>query len=218
MVESRFITGFNGVLNQSKESPTMSDTTTQPAPDAPRPEVDTTHPSLLRLKSQYSGKGLKATTYAGDTTIVVPKDLLHEVLQFLRIDPECEYDFLSDVGGIDYLGYPDALGRFCVVYNLVSTGFNRRLFVKVYLDPTQETTGIEHDPALHLPSVCDIWPGAEWNEREIFDMFGIRFDGHPDLRRILTWEAYPGHPLRKDYPYQGRGERDDYRIVTRDSA
>ncbi len=73
-------------------------------------------------------------------------------------------------------------------------------------------------PALYLDSVTDIWPGAEWPEREVFDMFGIRFRNHPDLRRILTWEAYPAHPLRKDYPLRGRGEREQYKIVDRTSA
>src|SRR5690606_7679582 len=135
--------------------------------------------------------------------------------------------FLSDVAGIDYLNYPaqrtlaadsPARGRFAVVYNLVSVQHNRRLFVKVHLDPSLDTSGVEPDPALHLPTVTDLWPGAEWPEREIFDMFGIRFDGHPDLRRILLWESYPAHPLRKDYPVRGRGERESYRVIDRTSS
>lgn len=186
--------------------------------DAPRPEPQTSHPALARLKTQFSGKGLKASVYAGVTTIVVPSELVHDVLSFLKTDEGCLYDFLSDVGGVDYLNYPDALGRFGVIYNLVSTSLNERIFVKTYVNPKLDTSGIEEDPALVLPTVTDLWPGAEWNEREIFDMFGIRFTDHPDMRRILTWEDYPGHPLRKDYPYQGRGERDDYRVLTRESA
>ena len=100
----------------------------------------------------------------------------------------------------------------------MSIAHNQRLFVKTLLDPSIDTRGIDDDPKLHLPTVCDLWPGAEWPEREVFDMFGIRFDGHPDLRRILTWETYPAHPLRKDYPLRGRSEREAYRVIDRDSA
>lgn len=186
-----------------------------------KPNLD--HPTLPLVKQQFPDTRLFASEFRGQTTLVVPKDDLHRVLTFLRDDPACAYNFLSDVLGIDYLNYPAAeaggpRGRFAVVYNLVSEPHNRRLFVKVLLDPTLDTHGIEDDPALHVPTVTDLWPGAEWNEREVFDMFGIRFDGHPDHRRILLWESYPAHPLRKDYPVVGRGEREDYRIIERDSA
>lgn len=176
------------------------------------------HPTVDRLKQQFTGRGLRAAEFRDDTTVIVPRELLHDVLRFLRDDAACGYDFLSDVFGVDYLNYPDADHRFAVVYNLVSTRLNRRILVKVLLDPTLDTSGIEDDPALHLPTACDLWPGAEWTEREVFDMFGIRFDGHPDLRRILLWESYPAHPLRKDYPLRGRGERERYRVIERDSA
>ncbi len=176
------------------------------------------HPTLDILKRHFDGKGLRVGTFRDHTMVIVPRDLLHELLMFLRDAPDAAYDFLSDVLGIDYLNYPGEAGRFAVVYNLVSTKHNRRIFVKVLLDPTIDTSGIEEDPALHLPTVTDIWPGAEWNEREVFDMFGIRFDGHPDLRRILLWENYPAHPLRKDYPLRGRGEREAFRVLNRESA
>ena len=77
---------------------------------------------------------------------------------------------------------------------------------------------VHPDPALVAASVTDLWPGAEWMEREVYDMLGIRFTDHPDMRRILLWETYPGHPLRKDYPVRGRGEREAYRIVDRHSS
>lgn len=177
------------------------------------------HPTVTLLRERFAGQGLKAAEFRGQVTVVVPKDKLHEVLTLLRDDPAADYNFLSDLFGIDYLDYPARMdGRFAVVYNLVSYNHKRRFFIKVFLDPTIDTSGIEEDPALHLPTVTDLWAGAEWHEREVFDMFGIRFDGHPDLRRILTWESYPAHPLRKDYPLIGRGERDDYRVVDRDSA
>ena len=182
------------------------------------------HPALPLIKSKFPDVKLLATEFRGLTTLVAPAQSMHEVLAFLKSDEACAFDFLSDIVGIDYLNYParpDAgapAGRFAVVYNLVSTSRNQRLFIKVMLDPSIPTDGIEDDPALHLPTVTDLWPGAEWLEREVFDMFGVRFDGHPDLRRILLWEDYPAHPLRKDYPLRGRGERETFRVVDRDSA
>ncbi len=181
-----------------------------------KPNLD--HPTLPLVKERFPGVRFLATEFRGQTTLIVPKENLHEVMQFLRDDERCAYNFLSDVLGVDYLNYPDAAGRFGVVYLLLSHKHNRRLHVKVLLNPSIDTSGIEDDPALHVDSVTDIWPGAEWTEREVFDMFGIRFDGHPDLRRILTWESYPAHPLRKDYPLRGRGEREMYRVVDREDA
>lgn len=186
-----------------------------------KPNLD--HPTLPLVKQAFPGVKLLATEFRGQTTLVLPADRMHDIMRFLRDDPACAYDFLSDVTGIDYLNYPSAkgaspAGRFAVVYNLSSTTHNLRLFVKVLLSPSRDTAGIEDDPALHIPSVTDLWPGAEWTEREVFDMLGVRFDGHPDLRRILLWEAFPAHPLRKDYPLRGRGEREEYRVIERDSA
>ena len=109
-------------------------------------------------------------------------------------------------------------GRFAVVYLLHSHSRDDRFAVKVFLNPSLPTDGIAEDPALYVDSACDLWPGAEWPEREVFDMFGIRFRHHPDLRRILLWEDYPAHPLRKDYPVRGLGEREAYRVVDRTSA
>jgi len=184
------------------------------------------HPTLPLLKAKFPDRTLFATEFRGETTVIVDKADLAEVMAYLRHDAETQYDFLSDVTAVDYLDYPGAAdadeglptGRFGVVYNLVSYPNNRRLFIKVLIDPTLDTSGIEDDPALHLPSMCPIWPGAEWTEREVFDMFGIRFDEHPDLRRILLWEDYPAHPLRKDYPVTGRNEREEYVVIDRDSA
>lgn len=190
-----------------------------------KPNLD--HPTLPLVKARFPQARFVATEFRGETTLVVTPAELHDVLAFLRDDPACAYNFLSDIAGVDYLNYAGqnalpagspAKGRFGVVYNLLSHAHNRRLFVKVMLDPTLDTLGIEEDPALRLPTATDLWPGAEWLEREVFDMFGIRFDGHPDLRRILLWESYPAHPLRKDYPVVGRGERESYRVVDRDSA
>lgn len=180
------------------------------------------HPTLALVKQNFSDVKCFASEFRGQTTLVVPPEHLHTVMQFLRRDPACDYNFLADVIGVDYLNYPKPAdgpsGRFGVTYNLVSYTHNHRLYVKVFLDPTVDTSGIEHDPALHLASVSDIWPGAEWPEREVYDMFGIRFEHHPDLRRILTWEDFPAYPLRKDYPLRGRGERESFRVVQNDGS
>jgi NADH-quinone oxidoreductase subunit C len=201
----------------------MSQGPTQPGPESASPdeqhEVNLDHPTFAAVKGAFPGKKFRATEFRGDSTLIVEPADLHAVMTFLRDDPACAYNFLSDVLGIDYLGYPAQMpGRFAVVYNLVSYPNDRRFFVKVFLDPSIPTDGIEPDPALVVDSVTDLWPGAEWTEREVFDMFGIRFRGHPDLRRILTWEAYPAHPLRKDYPLRGRGEREAYKVVDRTDA
>lgn len=190
-----------------------------------KPNLD--HPTLPLVKTRFPDKRFVATEFRGQTTLVVQPGDVSEVLSYLKNDPACAYDMLSDLAGVDYLNYagqralPEnsvARGRFAVVYNLVSTRDTRRLLVKTMLDPSMDAQGIEEDPALQLPSVTDLWPGAEWMEREVYDMFGIRFLNHPDLRRILLWETYPAWPLRKDYPVVGRGEREQYRVIDRDSA
>jgi|WetSurMetagenome_2_1015567.scaffolds.fasta_scaffold216672_2 NADH-quinone oxidoreductase subunit C len=138
----------------------------------------------------------------------VPPARLPDVMRFLYDDPRCGFDRLSDLNGIDYLNYPGATDRFAVTYTLHATGRGDWLWVKCFVNDPQPT----------VPSVVSIWKAADWQEREVWDMFGIRFDGHPDLRRILTWEGFEAHPLRKDYPLRGRGERENYTVVTRDSA
>jgi NADH-quinone oxidoreductase subunit C len=177
------------------------------------------HPVFKRVKAAFPSSKFRATEFRDQSTLVVEPSDLHKVMAFLRDDDECLFNFLADVAGIDYLGYPSKTpGRFAVVYNLCAYSRDDRFFVKVYLDPSIPTEGIEADPALVIDSVYDLWVSAEWMEREVFDMLGIRFTGHPDLRRILMWEDYPAHPLRKDYPLRGRGERESYRVVDRTSS
>jgi NADH-quinone oxidoreductase subunit C len=191
------------------------------APGTPdqRAAVTLDHPTFAHLKRGFSSKKFRATEFRRQSTLIVDAADLHEVMAFLRDNAETRYDLLSDIGGVDYLNYPASMpGRFAVLYNLISTIHDRRFFVKVFLDPSLPTDGIVEDPTLWVDSVTDLWPGAEWYEREVFDMFGIRFRNHPDLRRILTWEAYPAHPLRKDYPLRGRGEREGYKVIDRTDA
>ncbi len=138
----------------------------------------------------------------------VPADRLLEVMRFLRIDEGYSFEQLCDLTCIDYLNFPKARDRYGVIYSLLSITKGHRLWVKCFVN----------DPSPEVPSVVSIWKGANWLEREVWDMFGVRFAGHPDLRRILTWEAFEAHPLRKDYPLRGRGEREDFERITRESA
>jgi NADH-quinone oxidoreductase subunit C len=128
--------------------------------------------------------------YGGDITIVVKPDHLQAVSQYLRDTSGLVYNFLSDVSAVDY--YPDynRPGRFGVSYHILSLLYKRRLRVKVYLP----------EEAPSVATVTTIWPGANWLEREIADMMGIDFVGHPDLRRLLMPDDWQGHPHRRDYP------------------
>jgi len=181
-----------------------------------KPVLD--HPTLALIKAAFPDVPLQASEFRGMTTLVSPPERLHDIARYLHDAPECAYDFLSDVVGVDYLDYPvETPGRFAVCYTLASGRHNLRFVLKTFLDPSVDTSGIDFDPALEVDSVTDIWPGAEWPEREVYDMFGIRFKNHPDLRRILTWRDFPAHPLRKDYPLRGRGEREHYRTLDRES-
>jgi NADH-quinone oxidoreductase subunit C len=183
---------------------------------AEKPVLD--HPSLPIIKEAFPNVKFMAAEFRGLTTVVCPPDRMHDVLRQLRDDPRLDYNFLTDVVGIDYLKYPvKQPGRFAVIYLLNSHKKDLRIAVKCYLEPTIDTSGIAEDPALEIDSACDLWAGAEWTEREVYDMFGIRFRNHPDLRRILMWKDFPAHPLRKDYPLRGRGEREHHVPITRDS-
>lgn len=175
--------------------------------------------TIQRVRDGLADVSLRSTDFRGDVTLIAdPKDV-HRLLRFLRDDPDCNFDLLCDVTAVDYLDYPThTLGRFAVVWLLANTETAARIRVKSFLDPSIDTKGIEEDPNLLIDTSTDIWVGAEWREREVFDMFGIRFRNHPDLRRILMWKEYPAHPLRKDYPLKGRKERDNLAVVERDDA
>ena len=186
------------------------------------------HPALQPLKARFADVPLMAGEFRDMVTVVVPREQIKPVCTFLRDDAALRYDMLAEVNGVDYLNYPGAHHRFGVNYGLTSVTHNSRLWLKVFLDPTQPTdpkTAIRDeeiiekgDPGLKVDSVCGIWPGAEWMEREVYDMIGVIFVGHPDLRRILTWNGFGSYPLRKDYPLRGVGEREDYQIITRQGA
>jgi NADH-quinone oxidoreductase subunit C len=186
------------------------------------------HPALAPLKSRFGDAHLLVNEFRDMVTVAVPRESILAVANFLRDDAGQRYDLLSELNGVDYLNFPGARHRFAVNYGLTSVEKNTRLWLKVFLDPQNDTSpgkdqrdedAIENgDPGLKLDSVTSIWPGAEWMEREVYDMYGIVFAGHPDLRRILTWNGYGSYPLRKDYPLRGIGERENYKIVTREGA
>jgi len=131
-----------------------------------------------------------------------------ELMRIFRDDPKFRFDMLIDITAVDYLSFPRAKERFGVVYSLLSLEFNRRVWVKVMLE----------EPDLHVESVHEVWGAAVWLEREVYDMFGIIFDHHPNLTRILTPENFENFPLRKDYPLTGLGERENFPRVTREDA
>ena len=145
------------------------------------------------LAAAFPGAPLSITDHQGHQAVLhAPSAIVKEVLRFLRDDIDLDFDQLLDVTAVDY---PARRPRFDVVYILVSTNFSHRLRVKTQIEDGQ-----------NLPTVSDLWLSGNWGERECFDMFGIRFDGHPNLKRILNPDNFYGYPLRKTYPL--RGERD----------
>ncbi len=146
---------------------------------------------LARLRGR-SGDGLLEThDYRGDSTAVLAREAILPVLAFCRDESDLAFDLLADLTAVDYLTFPGREDgpRFEVVYHLYSVPHNHRVRLKVR---------VEQDDAV-VPTATGLWPIANWLEREVWDMFGIRFEGHPDLRRLLLYEEFQGHPLRKDY-------------------
>ncbi len=162
------------------------------------------NPATLEALKQKFGE-VPSSEFRGDTRVVLTKDQLLAGMTLLK---QRGFDLLVDVTCVDYLNYRDATDRFGLVYLLANTITNERLTVRVFLN----------EPDLTVPSMMPLWEGADWLEREVFDMFGIVFDGHRDLRRILLPEEYTAHPLRKDYPLQGRGERHNFQRLTREEG
>jgi NADH-quinone oxidoreductase subunit C len=191
--------------------------------------------TIHRLQTAFLG--LSVSEFRGQTRVVAPVEWLWEVLKTLK--EECGFDFLADITCVDYLHYRDAKDRFGLVYVLANTETSGRIVVRTYLnDPEPEKVpgtvcrdgpeagtdaqrwsshkrSLAPFPEPTVPSAVGLWEGANWLEREVWDMFGIRFAGHPDLRRILLPEEFTAHPLRKDYPLQGRGERHNFPVITR---
>lgn len=168
-----------------------------------------TAPTLLRDLRGKLGEGVfSVSEHLDNLRLLVPASRLIELMVELRDGSGYQ---LTELGGIDYLGYPgrsESNPRFEIHYVLLNHDTSTRLVVKTFAT----------DPDPTVPSVVGLWKGADWMEREVFDMYGIVFDGHPDLRRILMPEAFRSFPLRKDYPLRGRGERHNFDRLTREDS
>jgi NADH-quinone oxidoreductase subunit C len=166
------------------------------------------HPVIERLRARFGDALVDSHTHRGDATAVICADRYHEAVQFLRDDSECDFDFLADLTAVDRLkmhGEP----RFEVVLHLYSSRRIARFRLK---------TRPESDEEPAVDSVVDLYPAANWPEREVWDMFGVRFHGHPNLTRILMYEGFVGHPLRKDYPVNKRQPLVEEREIPDDRA
>jgi NADH-quinone oxidoreductase subunit C len=152
--------------------------------------LETLEPVLGNLRQRFPGVAGDVGGHRGEVTVELPRELLVEVATWLKDDPSAQFRHLSDLSGTDY---PDRADRLCVDYHLYSFELNVRLRLKVRVSV--------EDP--HIPSVTGVWATANFHEREVYDMFGVRFDGHPNLVRILMPEDWEGHPQRKDYPLGG---------------
>jgi NADH-quinone oxidoreductase subunit C len=151
---------------------------------------------LDRLRERFGGAIVETHDHRGDHTAVVARAALPDILRFCRDEAVLDFNVLMDLTAVDYQKFPGREDgpRFEVVYHLYSIPYNHRLRLKVR---------VEEDDAV-VPTATALWPIANWFEREVWDMFGIRFADHPDLRRLLMYEEFVGHPLRKDYPINRR--------------
>jgi len=145
--------------------------------------------ALIQLKGKFATSIIDVVEFRGEVTVTVKKDAIIDILSFLK--QTLQYNLLTDLTAIDYLGKKEE--RFMMVYLLYSIPNKDRLRIKT---PVTEAD-------CSIPTASVVWKTANWLEREVFDLFGIAFDGHPDLRRILMADDWVGHPLRKDYPLQG---------------
>jgi len=156
-----------------------------------------------QLRERMGTGAFTVSQFRDNTRLLVARNRVFELLQSLK--QQHGFDMLVDITAVDYLYFPDATDRFGVIYTLLNVTSGERLVIKTMLN----------EPELLLQSVFSLWKGADWMEREVFDMYGIRFEGHPNLRRILMPEEFAAHPLRKDYPLRGRGERHNFPVITR---
>jgi NADH-quinone oxidoreductase subunit C len=145
---------------------------------------------VKKLNARFGESKIESSEFRGELTLIVPKESIVEVCRFLKEEDELKFDLLADLCGIDMY---TPVKRFGVIYNLYSLKNKHRIRLKTFVE--------EEEPK--LPTVTSVWGTADWHERETFDMFGILFEGHPDLRRVYMPEEFEYHPLRKDFPLMG---------------
>ncbi|MCE9533990.1 MAG: NADH-quinone oxidoreductase subunit C [Planctomycetes bacterium] len=155
------------------------------------------------LTQRFGAESFTTSQFCDNQRVLVAAARLFDFMQVLKT--ECGFDMLAELTAVDYLHYPNARDRFGVIYGLTNTTTGERVWIKAMLN----------DPDPTIESVYPLWKGADWLEREVYDMYGITFEGHPDLRRVLMPEEFTSFPLRKDYPLRGRGERHNFPTITR---
>jgi len=161
-------------------------------------------PYIDTLTAKFGADAFATAEFRGNQRILM-RDGSQLTAFMTCLKNECMFDMLAELTCVDYLNYPGARDRYGVIYGLTNTNTGERVFIKAFLN----------DPDPKIASVVPLWGGANWLEREVYDMYGIVFTGHPDLRRILLPPEFVSHPLRKDYPMRGRGERHNFPIITR---
>jgi len=159
--------------------------------------------TVAKLQAACGAASLSTSDFRDNFRLAIPVGSVLGVLKCLK--EQCGFDMLADLTAVDYLHYPNAKDRYGVIYCLTNTASGERIVVRTFVN----------DPDPTVPSCYSLWKGADWLEREVFDMYGIVFSGHPDLRRILMPEGFASYPLRKDYPLRGRLERHNFPPIPR---
>jgi NADH-quinone oxidoreductase subunit C len=176
-------------------APAVTKPAAPPAPAAPKANplaAPVPSPALDRIKERFADQVVEVAYYAGEVSVRLKQERAEEIWRFLRDDPGLRFDYLSNLTAVHW---PERPKPFEVVYHLFSIAQRQRINLKIDVAEGEQP-----------PTACRVWATANWHEREVFDLFGIRFHGHPDLTRILMTDEWVGHPLRKDYPLEGKPE------------
>lgn len=160
-----------------------------------------------KLSEKFSDEFISGNEFHGTVSVSVKSKKILDILEYCVYDADLKLTFLTDLTAVDYLEM-EAPGRLAVVYCLRNVDNMNQVLIKAFL-PADETD---------IDSAVGMWSSAEWLEREVWDLFGIKFKGNPNLKRILLPDDYEGHPLLKDYPLKGRGERDSFKVIQRESG